>query len=109
MLLAAKGIEGSDFNLLHQFEWLAVGRNQVEPAPRHHQALRQPQHAVGNRIAMMMVVEQPRVNVAFGQHGLNSSEVHRQTSIVNKRMDLGESAWFAGVRQRRADTWLSYF
>ena len=40
---------------------------------------------------MVMVVEQPRVNIAFAQCRLDGSEVHGQTFIVNKSKDLGES------------------
>src|SRR6266581_2193470 len=91
MFFARQGIEVSSFNLVDEFYRFTLGRDQVKPAPRHHQACRQTQHAVSDRIAMMMVVEQPRVNVAFAQRRLDSSEVHGQTSIVNKRKDLGES------------------
>ena len=102
MLLAGKGIEVSGFNLVHQFYRLALGGNQVKPAPRHHQARRQAEHAVGDGIAMVMVVEQPRVNVAFAQRRLDGSEVHGQTSIVNKSKDLGESAATRSADVRKA-------
>src|SRR5438445_7470699 len=45
--------------------------NQVVPAPRNHQLVWQTQHTIGNRIATMMIVEQPCVDVAFTQGGLN--------------------------------------
>jgi len=40
---------------------------------------------------MVVVVEKPRVNVAFAQRRLDGGKVHEQTSIVNKSKDLGES------------------
>src|SRR5258705_3632029 len=40
---------------------------------------------------MMVVIEQPRVDVAFAQSRLNGGQVHGQTSIVNKSQDLSES------------------
>ncbi len=92
VLLAGQGIEVSGFNLVDQFDRLAFGGNQVEPAPGHHQARGQTEHAVGDGIAMVVVVEKPRVNVAFAQRRLDGSEVHGQTPIVNKSKDLGESA-----------------
>src|ERR1700687_3627313 len=91
MFLAGQGIEVTGLNLVHEFYRLAFRWNQIKPAPRHHQARRQTQHAVSDGIAMMVVVEEPRVNVAFAQRRLDRSQVHRETSIVNKRKDLGES------------------
>ena len=90
VFLAGKGIEVSGLNLVHQFDRFAFGRNQIKPAPRHHQAGRHSKHAIGNGIAMVMVAEQPGVNVAFAQRRLDGSKVHGQTSIVNKSKDLGE-------------------
>src|SRR4029077_15232950 len=86
-----KGIEVPRFNLVYQFDRFTLGRDQVEPPPRHHQARRQPKHAIRDRITMMMVVEQPRVDVAFAQRRLYGRQVHWQTSIVNKRKGLSES------------------
>ena len=91
VLLAGQGIEVSGFDLVDELHRFAFGGNQVKPAPRHHEASGQPEHAIGDGIAMMMVVEKPRVNVAFAQRRLDGGEVHGQTSIVNKRKDLGES------------------
>ena len=76
MLFSGKGVEMPRFNLVYQFNRFALRRDQVEPAPRHHQARRQPEHAIRNRIAMMMIVEQPRVDIAFAQGGLNGREIH---------------------------------
>src|ERR1035438_1063675 len=91
MLLARQGIEMSGFDLVHQLYWFAFSGNQVKPAPGHHQARRQAQHTVGDGIAMMMIVEKPRVHVAFAQRRLNGSQIHGQTLIVNKSQGLGES------------------
>jgi hypothetical protein len=38
----------------------------------------------------VMITEQPGVNIAFAQRRLNGSQIHGQTSIVNKGMSLGE-------------------
>src|SRR5271166_541036 len=92
MLLAGQGIEVTGFNLMHELDRFAFGRDQIKPAPRHHQARGQAENVVGDGIAMMMVVEQPRVDVAFAQRRLDGGEVHGQTPIVNKREDLGEFA-----------------
>src|ERR1700691_4641534 len=91
MLLARQGIEMSGFDLVYQLYWFAFSGNQVKPAPGHHQARRQAQHTVGDGIAMMMIVEKPRVHVAFAQRKLNGSQIHGQSLIVNKSQGLGES------------------
>ena len=40
---------------------------------------------------MMMVIEQPGIDVAFAKGGLNGGEVHGQRTILNKCGDLSES------------------
>jgi hypothetical protein len=37
-----------------------------------------------------VIVEKPRVDVAFAQRGLNGWEIHEQTIILNKRDELRE-------------------
>src|SRR5437879_9995365 len=74
----------SGFNLMYEFHRIALRRNQVKPAARNHQFRGQSQHAVGDGIAMMVVIEEPGVGVALAQRGLNGGEIHGQTSIVNK-------------------------
>src|SRR4029077_11252720 len=103
---AGKGIEMPRFNLVYQFDRLALRRGQVETPPRHHQARRKPKHAIRDRITMMMVVEQPRVDVAFAQRRLYGRQVHEQTSIVNKRKDLSESQRTDGRIQLRRESFL---
>src|SRR3954454_3154096 len=39
---------------------------------------------------MVMITEQPGVNIAFAQRRLDGSQIHGQASIVNKGMSLGE-------------------
>ena len=90
-LAAGQGIEMAGFDFVDQLYRFALRRNQVKPAARDHQPCWQTEHAIGDGIAMMVVVEQPRVDVAFAQRRLNGSEVHGQTSIVNNGRDLGES------------------
>src|ERR1700729_1660062 len=41
---------------------------------------------------MVVVVEQPGVDVPFAQRGLDGGQVHEQTSIVNKVGDFGRIA-----------------
>src|SRR5215472_1032772 len=55
---------------------LAFCRYQIKPAPRCHQMLGQSQHAVGDWIAVVMIVEQPGVDVALAQRRLNGSQIH---------------------------------
>src|SRR2546427_4952898 len=76
-------------NLMHEFDRFPLGGYQVKPASRHHQALGYAEHAIGNGIAMMMVVEEPTVDVALVQRRLNGRQVHGQASIVNKGSEFG--------------------
>jgi hypothetical protein len=39
----------------------------------------------------MMVIEEPRIDVAFAQRRLDGIQLHGQTPIVNKSWGLGES------------------
>jgi hypothetical protein len=40
---------------------------------------------------MVVIVKQPRVNIAFAQRRLDGSQLHGQTFIVNNGKDLSES------------------
>ncbi len=90
-LAAGQGIEVAGFDFVDQFYRFTLRGNQIEPAPRDHETCGQAKHSVGDGIAMMVVVEQPRVDVAFAQRRLDGSQVHGQTPIVNNGKDLGES------------------
>ncbi len=61
---------------VHQLHRVALRRNQVEPAPRDHHGLGKTQDVIGNGIAMMMIVEQPRLLPAIAQSSLNFGKVH---------------------------------
>ena len=91
LLHPGQSIQVSRLNLVHQLNGLAFGGDQVIPAPRDHQPIRQPENAVRDRVAMVMIVEKPGVNVALAQSLLDGREVHIQTVILHDR-------W------RRADT-----
>ena len=60
---------------MQELRGLARGWDQIVPPPRHHRG-RDPEHAIGNRVAMMMVVEQPPVEFGVLQGGLDSIEIH---------------------------------
>jgi hypothetical protein len=64
---AGQGIEVSGLNAMVQLGRLALRGDHVIPAARHMQAGGQPQHAVGDGVAMMMVVKEPSVKAALGQ------------------------------------------
>src|SRR5690348_5693735 len=76
-LRSRKRVEMTGFNLMYQFLWLAVRRNEIEPAPRYHEFFGEPQHAIGDRITVMVVVEQPRVEVTLAQGRLDGAKIHR--------------------------------
>ena len=65
---------GLDF--VYQLGGLALCRDQVEPAARHHQRTRKPENPIGNRVAMVVIVEEPSVDIAFAQGRLNGWEIH---------------------------------
>ena len=82
------------FNLVDQFHRIAAGWNQVEPAPGDHLTCGQSQHPVSDRIAMMVIVEKPGVNIPLAQRGLYGRKIHGQRTILNKGDGCGE--WTAG-------------
>jgi hypothetical protein len=69
-------IEVSGFDLVDQFLRLAIGGNHIKPAARNHQFLGQAEHMIGNGIAMVVVVKEPRVEIAFAQGRLNGGKIH---------------------------------
>src|SRR5437879_3518402 len=78
------------FDLVDEFERFALRGNQVKPAACNHERRRQTEHPVGNRVATVVIVKKPRVDVAFPQRGLNGWKIHEQMVILNKYEDLGE-------------------
>src|SRR5262249_36154117 len=88
----------SRLNLVHQLSRFALRRYQVKPAARDHQIRRHAQHPIRNRIAMMMVVEEPCVDVAFPERSLDSRKVHGPTSIVNNGKEFGRIEGSKGQR-----------
>ncbi len=74
---AGKGVEVASFDLVHQFGRLALGGDEIVPAARDHQAFRKAEHAVGDRVAMVMIVEEPGIDVALGKSVLNGGDIHR--------------------------------
>jgi hypothetical protein len=72
---------------MHQLDRLTVGRNQVKPATGGEAVGGQSQNAVGDGIAVMMVVKQPGFVMAVAQGSLNFGKVHA-ISIVNDRAYL---------------------
>jgi hypothetical protein len=42
---------------------------------------------------MMVIVEQPGVNVSLAQRGLYGGKIHGQITILNNRSDLSESGF----------------
>ena len=84
-LHARQGIQVSRFDLVNQFDGLAFGGDQVIPAPSDHEPIRQPENAVRDRIAMVMIVKKPGVDVAIAQGLLDGGEIHIQTVILHDR------------------------
>src|SRR5258706_10847761 len=82
---AGKSVQMTRFNLVNKFGRLAISRDQIEPTARHHEAGGQSENAVCDGIAMVMVVEEPGVDVALTQGLLDGFEVHGQRAILHDR------------------------
>ena len=97
----------SGFDLVNQFQRFALGRDEVKPTASHHQIRRKSEDTVGDRIPVVVIAKEPRVDIAFAQGRLNGGEVHGQTSIVNKGKSLresgglGEANWSSGIDRGR--------
>ncbi len=61
---------------MHQAARLTRRGNPVIPAPRHVRRRLKAKHAIRQRIALMMVEEQPSVELLFLQFFLNGRDVH---------------------------------
>src|ERR1022692_3836435 len=79
---------------MHQLDRLAFGGDQIKPATAGEAVGGQSQDAVGDGIAMMMVVKEPALVVAVAQGSLDVGEVHAG-SIVNQR---GMLRWVRSIR-----------
>jgi hypothetical protein len=51
----------------------------------------QPQDAIGNRIAVVVIVKKPGVNIPLAERGLYGRKIHGQTTILNNGSVLSES------------------
>ena len=63
---------------MHQLLRLAMRGDEIEPAPGDVQRIAETKDAIGQRIAMMVIVEQPAIEVGFPQRGLNRFKIHRK-------------------------------
>src|SRR5437660_9762362 len=88
-------IEVASLNAMHQLLWFSFSGNQVKPAPRDHHVWPQSEHAVCNRIAMMMVVEKPGAELTLLERRLNGIEIH--ASILNRLQKQYRPAVAAGL------------
>jgi hypothetical protein len=62
---------------VNEFAGLAGGRDEVEPAARDEAGGVEAEDAIGNGVAMMVVVKEPAVEFLVADCGLESFEVHR--------------------------------
>ena len=70
------------FDTVHELDWITLRRDEVKPTAGDHHRFRQPKHAIGNGIAMVMIVEEPGFLAAVAQGSLNVGEIHAYL-IVN--------------------------
>ena len=59
-------------NAVDEFDRVTFGRNEVEPAASDHEGRWQSENAIGDGVAVVMVVEQPSVYIVVPEHLLNS-------------------------------------
>src|SRR5437868_2190323 len=88
MIRAGQGIEMSWLNTMVQLCRFAIRREEVVPAPGDMKAGGQPQNAVPDGVAIVMVVKKPRVNLAFAKGRLNLLQAHGHKSIVTREAGL---------------------
>src|SRR5581483_7900532 len=92
------------FDAVGQLGRLALRRHHVVPAPRHHGRGGKTEHAIGDGIAMVVVIKQPRVHVPLAQRSLNFREIHRQMTIVNCGRDLRDCGAVSNSPRSHRDT-----
>ncbi len=68
---AGEGVELAGLDAVDELAWFADGGDEVEPAARDEAVLVEAEDAVGDGIAVVVVVEEPAVEVVFAQGGLN--------------------------------------
>jgi hypothetical protein len=61
---------------MHQLARLALGGHKVVPAARDMSLLVQAQNALGDGVAVMMVVKEPPVNARLRESRLNRLKIH---------------------------------
>ncbi len=81
-LFAGQRVEGRRFDPVHQLSRRAFRRNHVEPAAFGHGVL-EPEHAVGDSIAMEDVVEQPPVELLLAEGLLDGADVGHMVYFVD--------------------------
>src|SRR5690349_3772241 len=87
---------------VHEFGRFALCRNEIEPAARDEQ-FRQREDLVGDRVAMMVVVEKPGVKAAVAQGILNGRKVHGSSILAAAKAahrEAGTEGGKAEAKQR---------
>ncbi len=64
----------------------AFGWNEIKPAAGDHELLRQSQHPVGDGIAMVMIAEEPGVEVAFAKGSLDGGKFHKSNLMMRETL-----------------------
>ena len=73
---AGERIETQAFNAVDQLARLAGRGHEVVPAARDVQALAQSEDAVCDGVAMVMIVEEPAIELGLSQRFLDRIELH---------------------------------
>ena len=73
---AGEGVEFAGLDAVNELAGLAVGGDEVEPAAGDKAAFVEAEDAVGDGVAVVVIVEEPAVEVVFANCRLNCLEIH---------------------------------
>jgi len=82
---------------MDKFYGSAVRWDQVEPTSAYGQLLWQPENAVSNRVALVVVIEQPGVKFTLGQDGLNAGKVQNRQALLLESLLVRSSTSVRGA------------
>ena len=73
---AGEGVELAGLDAMDELARLAFGGDEVEPAAGDEAVLVEAEDAIGDGVAVVVVVKEPAVEVVLAQGGLNGGEIH---------------------------------
>ena len=74
------------FDSVDELSRFALGGDEIVPATRAHQFFGKAEDAIGDGVAVVVIVEEPGVNVTLAKRVLNGGEVHRYWGILHEEL-----------------------